>query len=214
VLTVSADAAVVEARLRAGGYGCPVRGCPGVLGPWGRGRDRAVEAGTGGRGERRVRFRPRRARCRVCGATQVLLPVVFFSRRADVALVIARAVELAAGGWGFRRIAKLLARPPTTVRGWLRSARVAASAGTGVLWAVAVGAAPDPAAVAPAPSPTPLGGLVSACAALAAGCAARWRGDAGPWQAAAAAACRSRFLQSSWWGPRSQHELALPPAWW
>jgi hypothetical protein len=215
VLTVSANASVVEARLRAGGYACPDRGCGGSLGPWGWARERVVEAGARGRGPAgRVRVRPRRARCRVCGATHVLLAVLFFSRRADSAAVIARAVELAVGGWGFRRIAKLLARPPTTVRDWLRSARAAASAGAGVLWAVACEAAPDPASVAPAPSGSLLGGLVSVCSALGAAVAARLRVDAPEWQSAAAAACRSRFLQASGGGAGSQHELALPPAWW
>ncbi|MDR2373016.1 MAG: hypothetical protein LBD77_02705, partial [Bifidobacteriaceae bacterium] len=161
-----------------------------------------------------VSLTPRRARCRGCGGTHVLLAVLFLSRRADSAEVIARAVELGAGGRGFRRVAALLARPPNTVRGWLRSARAAAGAGLGVLWAVACEAAPDPARVAPRPAGPGLGGLVAVCSALAAAWGARFHGDAPPWWAAGAAVCRSRLLQASWWAGRSQHELALPPAWW
>ena len=43
--------------------------------------------------------------------------------RRDGAEVIGEALALAAGGHGHRRIARLLERPPGTVRGWLRAAR-------------------------------------------------------------------------------------------
>ncbi|MET9452831.1 hypothetical protein [Streptomyces cinerochromogenes] len=41
-------------------------------------------------------------------------------RRADVAEVVGVGLELAAVGWGSRRIRERLGRPVTTVRGWLR----------------------------------------------------------------------------------------------
>ena len=40
VLTVSADQAGVEVRLRAGGLACPGEVCAGLLGPWGHARER------------------------------------------------------------------------------------------------------------------------------------------------------------------------------
>ena len=64
----------------------------GRLGPWGRGRERAVRLH---RGERAV-IRPPRGRCRACGATHVLLPSWMAPRRADSTGVIARAAAAAA----------------------------------------------------------------------------------------------------------------------
>lgn len=103
----------VEAQLRGGGLRCP--GCEGELRPWGSARRRLL------RGLREVcPIRPRRSRCRGCGATHVLLPTVALLRRADVAEIIGDAVEAKARGQGHRRIAARLNRPPTTVREWLR----------------------------------------------------------------------------------------------
>jgi hypothetical protein len=148
----------------------------------------------------------------------VLLPDLLFARRMDSAGVVAEAVVLAAGvegvALGFRRVAKMLARPPTTVRGWLRAARAVAERRLGALWAVAAEVAPDAAAVYPAAASRGAGlaALVRVCSALAAAAAARWRQAAAPWWSAAAA-CRSQFLCVSWWVSRSQHELALGGAW-
>ena len=63
---------------------------------------------------------PRRSRCRQCGATHVLLPAWCLLRRADAAAVIGAALEAAAAGDGHRKIAGLLGRAASTVRGWLR----------------------------------------------------------------------------------------------
>jgi hypothetical protein len=144
----------------------------------------------------------------------VLLAVLFFSRRADAAVVIARAVEWCAAGLGHRKIAGLLARPPTTVRGWLRAAKAAAAAGSDALGGVAARVAPDAAALAPKPAGGPLAGLIAALSFLAAALGARWRRPPPRWWQAGAAACRSRLLQASWWVSGAQHELALPPPWW
>jgi hypothetical protein len=73
MLTVSADPVVVESQLAAGGLLCP---CSGVLGPWGHARERTVLGG-----DRFVRVRPRRSRCRACEVTHVLLPVGLLARR-------------------------------------------------------------------------------------------------------------------------------------
>lgn len=66
-------------------------------------------------------FTPRRARCCDCDVTHVLLPAEFACRRADHVEVIAEAVDLsAATGLGYRKIATILDRPQSTVRGWIR----------------------------------------------------------------------------------------------
>ena len=111
---VDTDPVEVERLLLAGELSCPC--CEGVLGPWGHARWRSS------RGERDavVRHRPRRASCKVCAKTHVLLPVVWLSRRADAAAVIGSALLAKATGAGHRPIAALLGRPASTVRGWLR----------------------------------------------------------------------------------------------
>jgi len=49
-----------------------------------------------------------------------LLPVLVLVRRADTVAVIGRALLAKAAGAGHRRVAVLLDRPVSTVRGWLR----------------------------------------------------------------------------------------------
>src|SRR2546425_7580705 len=114
VLTVEADAQSVEVRLRAGLVACPA--CLGILSPWGFARPRVLRAAGGAR----LRLRPRRGCCTGCGRTHVLLPLVGLARRADTAAVIGAGLEARARGLGQRRIAALLGRAPSTVRGWLR----------------------------------------------------------------------------------------------
>lgn len=114
MVTVGGDAGAVERRLAGGWIPCP--GCSGVLTGWGHARTRSVR----GVGEALVRLRPRRARCRGCGVTHVLLPVGLLLRRADAAAVIGQALVAKADGAGFRRIAGMLGRSAETVRGWLR----------------------------------------------------------------------------------------------
>jgi hypothetical protein len=113
MLTVEADAARVEERLRSGGLLCPF--CAGVLTGWGFARPRWLRGVDGP-----VRVRPRRAVCAGCERTQVLLPVIGLSRRADVVEVIGASLVAKAAGWGHRQIAVLVGRPAATVRGWLR----------------------------------------------------------------------------------------------
>ena len=119
MLTVSPDPVVVESQLAAGELSCPE--CAAVLAPWGHARERPL-----GRGSGRVRLRPRRGRCRWCGATQVLLPATVLLRRGDFAAVIGRALAAWAVGDGQRQIAAALGVPRSTVRGWL--SRLAARA--------------------------------------------------------------------------------------
>ncbi len=114
VVTVSADPSSVESRLSAGEMLCP--SClVGVLGGWGFARSRSIVGAAG-------RLRPRRARCRVCRVTHVLLPVVLLLRRAYLAELVWAALQARAGGAGHRRIGVGLSVPSWTVRGWLRRA--------------------------------------------------------------------------------------------
>lgn len=111
MVTVEADQSRVESRLAAGRVECP--GCPEVLRPWGWARPRGVRGLVG-------ELRPRRARCRGCLITHVLLPLTVLSRRAYAGEVIGAAVTARAGGSGHRVIGPKLGVPAATVRGWLR----------------------------------------------------------------------------------------------
>jgi hypothetical protein len=120
VLIVENDPAKVEVDLAEGRAACP--DCGGVLARWSFARARFVRTLCGP-----VQVRPRRARCRACLKTQVLLPDVLLCRRVDAVLVIGRALTAAAGGAGCRRAAVLVDRPLSTVRGWLRRFRTMAA---------------------------------------------------------------------------------------
>jgi len=113
MLIVCAEQAGVEAELVGGLLACS--SCRGVLGPWGHARARLVRCAAGDRW-----LRPRRARCRECAGTHVLLPDVCLLRRRDGVAVIGRAIEARVAGLGHRPIAERLGVPKDTVRGWLR----------------------------------------------------------------------------------------------
>jgi hypothetical protein len=172
---VGSDVVEVERRLRAGELVCP---CGGGLAPWGYARARSVR-GVGD-------LRPRRARCRGCLVTHVLLAVSCLLRRADGVEVIGAALLAKASGQGHRPIAERLGRPVSTVRGWLRAfgrnAETARSVFTGLL-----------VALDPLTGPLPLHRSVFADAVevvgVCAGAARRRLGAVGavsPWQQAAA----------------------------
>ena len=74
-------------------------------------------------GHATLALRPRRARCRACRVTHVLLPAVVAPRRADTTAVIGSALLASARGTGYRRIAAQLDRPLSTVRRWIRAVR-------------------------------------------------------------------------------------------
>jgi hypothetical protein len=165
VLTVGADAVEVERRLVTGELACP--GCAGVLAGWGHARARVIRAESG-----RWLVRPRRAVCRGCGGTHVLLPIGVLLRRADVVGVVGAAVVAKAAGLGARPIAGLVDRPLGTVREWLRrfGGRVEAVRGwfTDLLCAVVV----DP--VLPGPAGSVWADAVAAMRAAAAAVVARF----------------------------------------
>jgi len=113
MVTVEADPVRVESRLAAGEIECP--DCGGVLGGWGYGRTRRI-AGLADA------VRPRRARCRGCAVTHVLLPVSVLMRRAYAAERVWAALRARASGRGHRRVGVEVGVPAATVRGWLRRA--------------------------------------------------------------------------------------------
>jgi hypothetical protein len=110
-VTVEADQVRVESRLVGGQVDCP--DCRQVLQPWGWARRREVHGIEG-------TLRPRRARCRGCLITHVLLPVTVLVGRAYAVEVIGAALLARADGSGHRKIAGRLGVPAATVRGWLR----------------------------------------------------------------------------------------------
>jgi hypothetical protein len=113
MLIVADDVERTERELAAGELACP--DCDGELRRWGHARRRWLRTRQGRRA-----LRPRRSCCHGCGRTHVLVPGVMLPRRADAVEVIGQALVAAAAGEGHRTIAARLARPATTVRGWLR----------------------------------------------------------------------------------------------
>jgi len=175
VVMVGSDAVEVERRLRAGELSCP---CGGDLGPWGHARERIVRGVAV--------LRPRRARCRRCLLTHVLLTVSCLSRRADAVDVIGAALRMKAAGVGHRPIARRLGRPASTVRGWLRAFSRNAEAARSIFTALLV-------ALDPLAGPLPSHPSVFADAVeVVGGCAGAARrrlgvlGAVSPWQLASA----------------------------
>jgi len=193
VLTVNGDRGVVERQLSGGELSCP--SCGGVLGRWGKAAERRVRVLEGDD----VWFSPRRSRCRGCGATHVLLPAWCLLRRADAAGVIGAALEAAAAGGGHRKIAGLLGRPASTVRGWLRRFAGRADPVRVFFTVLLARTGPDP--VMPAGAAGLVAAAVSAIAGAAAAVAARWPrvGEVPVW-AAASAASGGLLLAPGWPG--------------
>jgi hypothetical protein len=125
LLTVDSDPAVVEQMLADGLLRCP--GCAGVLARWGHVARRFVRHATSAV----EAIRLRRAICPLtdeggCGRTHVLLPVFLLGRRLDVVEVIWSTLRACVDGLGWRRLAALVGRAASTVRGWTARARVRA----------------------------------------------------------------------------------------
>ena len=178
-MLLCADADAAAADLASGALACPSCGT-GRLRAWGYGRERIIRA-LGG--ERR-RLRPRRGRCRSCGATHILLPAWSAPRRADAVGVIARAAAASVlHGTGTARLGAELGVPAATVRGWLR--RLRERAGQMLQEAAAefgrlVAVIETPEGRDPCP-PGPAGSRLGDALALVAACAVaavRWHGRA------------------------------------
>ena len=184
MLTVGVDRSAVETALRGGELGCPALGCGGRLAPWGFARTRRVRGAAG-------RLRPRRAVCTGCGRTHVLLPASVLWRRADAVTVIGAALLAKTAGWGHRRVAARVDRPPSTVRGWLRRIGRIADRVLGVLAAAAAQFGAE--FVAPTPTADPVGSVVELVGALARAAARRLGGSCSPWRLATVL-CGGRLL--------------------
>lgn len=151
--------------------------CRAALRPWGHARVRVVRELGGG--ERPVR--PDRARCTGCAATHVVLPAAMLPRRAYTADVIGQALVSAARGHGHRTIARRLAVPDATVRGWIRRARSRAPH----LWQLGVQSvvALDQDALPTLDRPSTLACAIDALAAAATALGRRFDlADTSPWE--------------------------------
>jgi hypothetical protein len=118
--------------------------------------------------------------------THVLLPVVAFARRADLAEVIGSALVAKASGVGVQRIAAALGRPPGTVRGWLRRFAARAISIRVLFTGLLVDTGVDP--VVPAAAGSVFADAVAAVVGAARAVAGRWPalGAVSPWLAASA----------------------------
>lgn len=172
------DPKTTETKLVSGELRCPTAGCPGRLRPWGRARDRVIRLA----GHLTERHTPRRARCRACRRTQVLVPARTFPRRSDAVETVASALVAAAEGLGHRRVAVLVGRPPTTVRDWIRRAR----ANSEVVRAAATVATCefDPMAGPFVPRATPLGDMLESVGRAVSAAVCRLGPVGAPWQLA------------------------------
>lgn len=189
MLTVGADAAVVERQLVAGELACP--GCGGVLARWGHARARVIRTGSD-----QVSVRPRRVVCCRCRVTHVLLPVGLLLRRADAVEVVGTAIAAKAAGSGARPIAALLDRPRGTVREWLRRFGSRTEAVRGWFTRLLVAVVPDP--VVPDPAGSVWADAVAAIAAAAAAVVARFAvTGVTVWQVACAVSA-GRLLAPGW----------------
>lgn len=196
MVTVEVDLVCVESRLLAGGICCPT--CrDGVLGGWGYARVRQIE----GLGDL---VRPRRARCRACAVTHVLLPVTMLLRRAYAAKRIWAALVARAEGFGHRRIGVRLGVPAATVRGWLR--RMGSRLETTRVWFLQVAVTAGVDVAIPDATGSAWGDVVAAVASATAAMRSRF-GAVGflgmvTAEQVAVAASGGRLLASVWSPPR------------
>jgi len=115
------DTEAAQMLLARGKLACPA--CGQMMRPWGHARERTVRdlGGT------LITVRPDRALCRGCYVTHVLLDARLLPRRGYAVALIGKALLGAAFGSGHRPIARELAVPDGTVRGWIRGARRSAA---------------------------------------------------------------------------------------
>lgn len=173
------DLPAAHQLLAAGELRCSAPGCDGRLGPWGSARERSVRIADGT--YRRVT--PRRGRCRACGRTQVLASTATFPRRADCAQTVGKALLAALDGFSHRRIAEVVDRPHTTVRGWIRRAQLNADRvwSHALRWALTLDPSVEPFSSKPA---QPLEAMVEAIGHAVAAWTRRLGPAAEPWHVA------------------------------
>jgi hypothetical protein len=114
--TTAARSALARRKLR-----CP--DCGQAMRPWGHARERTIRELGGAL----ATVRPDRALCTGCGVSHVVLDAGLLPRRAYAAGLVGQALVGAALGSGYRPVARDLAVPAGTVRGWIRGARRSAA---------------------------------------------------------------------------------------
>ncbi len=164
----------VDGDLAAGRVLCPR--CADALRPWGFARRRPVR---GSPGTPPSWWRPRRASCRACSRTHVLVPAQLLPRRRDDVQAVGAALTAHAGGAGHRAIAVTLARPTSIVRNWLRAFGRNAAALAAVAARLCVRLGPTAAPIEPTGSVVADAVEALACAARAA--TVRLVPSGGPW---------------------------------
>ena len=179
-MLVTLDPTATAGHLTAGTLDCPHPDCDGTLGPWGHARPRILRLGAG----RHETHRPRRARCRRCQRTQVLIGARSYPRRPDPVEAVGAALMASVNGLGHRRVAEQVGLPATTVRGWLRRAR--ANSETVRANATIAVHALDPMADALGPTGTVLGDMIEAVGRAVAAHVRRLGPSFPPWQLALA----------------------------
>ncbi len=191
--TVSHVMRVVEAQLKSGRLQCLVPGCGGVLAPWWYGVERPLILAGGVAG----RVRPRRAVCRSCGTTRVLLPDTMLRRRQCSVEVIGTALLHAAAGMPWTRVASQAGVPFETVRGWLRRFNRRADLVRAWLLGLLDALVDDPAL--PLGEAGPAAGALGVLAALRRQMPGRWPvvASLSPWQLAARLS-RGGLLSPAW----------------
>ena len=121
-----ADPDRAETDLAAGTLACP--GCARPLQRWGHARTRTVRD----HGHATLALRPRRARCRTCRVTHVLLPAVVVPRRADTTAVIGSALLASTRETGTGGLPpSSTGRWPRAGSGWVLTLSTAAKGGPG-----------------------------------------------------------------------------------
>ena len=174
------DPSTAATDLTAGRLVCTKNRCGGVLGPWGYARTRHLRLGAGATQP----HTPRRARCRSCSRTHVLVPTCSYPRRPDSTETVGAALLAAAGGLGHRRVAAHVGLPATTVRGWLRRAR--ANSETIRANATIAAHALDPLLATIGPKGSPFADMIEAVGVAVAAYIRRLGPGAPPWQLALA----------------------------
>lgn len=174
------DASSINTDLLGGALDCPSPGCAGTLRPWGWARIRQIRITA----HRHVSDQPRRGRCRTCHRTHVLASLATYPRRVDSIDSVGAALTAAATGLGHRQVAAIVGLPPTTVRDWLRRARINAEE-IRVIATIRVHAL-DPLAHPLSPTGTALGDMVDAIGRMLAAWTLRIGPPTSPWQLAAA----------------------------
>lgn len=112
--------------------------------------------------------------------------------------MVGAGLELAACGWGHRRIAERLRRPTSTVRGWLRCFSRRAVPVAAVFTSSLVALADDPSVVLLAPTASAVADAVAAVVGYATVTRSRFAVATAPIWRIAAVACHGWLLAPGW----------------